>query len=160
MATKKDTTEPTKDVAIPEFSDDEYRDIESWEDALSLLTQAYGSVDVAEEIIGDGFAVLKDKRSVVGAPMLFINWKFVDGDQGEFAVIRAVANTVKGFRKLILTDGSTGIYDQLRKYSDRFGKFGGLAVRNGLRASDYEVQDEETGKMKSATTFYLDTSAE
>ena len=63
----------------------------------------------------------------------------------------------KDGRKLIMNDGSTGIYQQLRSVTDnriannRANPQGGLAVEKGLRVSVY---DNPVGQGKSRT-YYL-----
>jgi hypothetical protein len=53
----------------------------------------------------------KDKASLVGVPMFFIQWRFNSGDLGEFVSIEAI--TKADGRKVVINDGSTGIRDQL-----------------------------------------------
>lgn len=60
---------------------------------------------------------------------------------------------------LIFNDGSTGIQAQLKRYADNYGGDERLAppitVSKGLRRSDYTYQDEATGDVSEATTWYL-----
>lgn len=135
------------------FTEDDYRNVQSFEDAAALLGD---SVDVAEQVLGDGFALLEDKDTLIGVPVILMEWSFNAGDFGDFVSVRLVA---KDGRKLIMNDGSTGIMAQLRSYTERTGRYHGLAVRRGLRRSDYTFPDPTTGKDKPAKTYYLDTSA-
>lgn len=142
---------------VQRLSDDALKGIGSFDDAMSLLAETYGidSVVTASTVLGDGFAMLEDKSSLIGQTMVFVNWSFHMGDHGEFVVARVVT---MDNRKLIITDGSTGIHAQLQAYSANSGKYAGLVVKAGLRRSDYTYTDDK-GQDKKATTFYLDTSA-
>lgn len=123
---------------------------------LSFLNQEYGGVvDVAEQI-GDGFAMLDDKGQLVGREMVLINWKFNESSYSDEPFVFVRAMTRDG-QRIMFVDGSTGIRDELLEFSSRTGQFGAMHLHHGLRRSDYEYEDE--GKMKPATTFYLDTSA-
>lgn len=140
------------------FTTDDYRNIDSFEAAASLLETKMGPLtDVADDL-GDGFAVLatEDKARLVKVPLIFIDWRFTLGDQGEFVSAHVIT---KSGDKYIVNDGSTGIYQQLQEYTERTGKEGGLFASHGLRRSDYTYQDKNDGKMKPATTYYIDTSA-
>lgn len=175
MATTK-KTEPAKEIArksalddmVPEimaggsaFDEDQLRDLSSFEDAARMVAEAYGDLVSADTVLGDGFTLLesKDKALLCGLPLILMEWAFRDGDHGRpFASVRVMArNKDGGVSRYIFNDGSTGIAEQLAKYTKRTGKLGGLVVKNGLRRSDYDY--EEDGVTKQATTYYLDTSA-
>lgn len=131
------------------LDDDTLASISSLDDALKVLSDAgIGATDIAD--LGDGFSVM-DKSEFVNVPLVVLDWKFSSGDYGdEFAIMRIV--TADG-RKAVLTDGSTGIRNQLASFS-RHGIVGGVIVKRGLTRSDYEYVDEK-GKRTPASTFYL-----
>lgn len=107
---------------------------------------------------GTGFSVA-DKSTLVGVPLLFLQWRFIEGNMGEFAAAHVI--TGDG-RKVVIVDGSTGIRDQLMRVTatrikrgqDSVASRSALKVKGGLRRSDYQF-DDGSGKMKDATTFYL-----
>lgn len=140
------------------------RELGSFADALRLAEEQYGTVEAASAAIGDGFALLttEQKQQLVGVPCIFLSWSFSpseQGERGEFVTVRVV--TEDG-RKLVLNDGSSGVYSQLREYTDESGRDGGLIVKRGLRKSDYtytETEGKDKGKQKPATTYYIDTAA-
>ena len=143
-----------------------YREIETWDDAMRAVVGYVDSIEDASREIGDGFSVLPTDRKhiLIGVPLMFTEWNFYQGENGEFVAARAIAQQDGGgIRKLVINDGSTGICEQLREYSKRTGRYGGLLVRHGLRKSEYdvEIEDRRTGEksMKHAVTYYLDTSA-
>lgn len=144
------------------FTETELRDLESFDAAVALAQREFGAVDTADQVLGDGFAVLDKatKARLVGVPCLFLSWAFRPGDFGRpFVSVRVIARgNTGGVSKYILNDGSTGIAEQLASYTQRTGKSGGLVIAKGLRASEYEYEDER-GNLIPATTYYIDTSA-
>lgn len=143
------------------FSDSELRDITSFEDAAALLASKGIDVVFADQQLGNGFAILDDKSKLVGVQIFLIEWNFYEGEFGPFvaAMLAAKFPGTVGLAKYILNDGSTGIYQQLRNYTDQKERQRGMMVKNGLRKSVYDTVDEATGKTKESTTYYLDTSA-
>lgn len=148
------------------FDSESLRNIESFEDAFALMQEAGVEVEDAADAIGDGFTLVDDKSRLCGIPLAFLTWSFSKSDEGmgEYAVARVVAKMDNGtVGKFVVVDGGTGIYEQLRQYSEaRGGKVGGLTTMGGLRRSDYEVELEnpKTGKVEKsrATTYYIDTA--
>lgn len=159
------------------FSSEELSGITSWDDALALAQREYKTIVVADEVIGDGFKVAdeSDKNGLIGVPLFLLEWAFRAGDFGDYVSIRAIEQNSNGTTtKWILNDGGTGICRDLKDFSKKTGRFGGLLVRNGLRVSNFMV-DSETNEVLSkgeykdaiaagrktfpASTFYLDTSA-
>jgi hypothetical protein len=166
-------------MAVPTtFSREDLSSIATWEDALRLAQSEYGTIVTAEEEIGDGFRVATEdeERRLVGVPLFLLEWTFRAGDFGDdYVSIRAIAQGENGaITKWIINDGGTGICRDLRDFTKKTGRLGGLRVKNGLRVSDYQV-DNDTKQVLSKTeykqaisdgrktfpgyTFYLDTSA-
>ena len=174
---KKESSNLPAEVGI---SDQQLRDITSFEDAFAVAAEVHGQVLTADEELGNGFALLDEegKSKLVGIPLMLLEWNFVLGDYGaEFVTIRAIAfNEGIGIRKVIINDGSTGICQQLQSYADRTGRSGSLLVKHGLRESSYPTypKDHPVQELRNkpvpkgadipanagkASTFYLDTSA-
>jgi hypothetical protein len=135
--------------------------ITSFDDALALLKGSGIDVHSTEEF-GDGFSVVEDKNTLVGAEFVTLGMKFSTGDHGEFVIIHAVT---KDGRKVIITDGSTGIFAQATKYASK-GLTAGLRVPRGLIRSDFRYIDGvgvvkpgdagyDSKEAKTATTYYL-----
>jgi hypothetical protein len=150
------------DVTVPEYSLDQIQGIESFEDAIAAATAVHGAEVNASDALGDGFALIKaeGKRNLVGRDTVLLEWKFRTDEEGtgnEFVVVRAVyKDNRNNVHRVIFTDGSTGICDQLRNFSRNTGRYGNLRVINGLVASDYTVTGDD-GQKKGATTFYIST---
>lgn len=147
-------------ATISRLSESDLADIRTFADAVQISGSLHGTVEQASDALGNGFEVLdgNGKAGLVGVNLLLIEWKFSEGDNGEFVSAMAIIPQADGgIRKVVINDGSSGIYRQLRDYSDKTNRYGGLMVRKGLRRSDYEVL--VMGAMKKSTTFYLDTSA-
>jgi hypothetical protein len=123
-------------------------------DILKQL-EAEGEI-VSAAALGTGWAILnnKDKARLAGVPMLILNYQFNEGDNGEFVSVEVLTNT----ERLIVNDGSTGIYRQLKELAES-GELRAIYCKHGLRESKYEYEDPKTGEKKPASTFYIDTSA-
>jgi hypothetical protein len=133
------------------------RGLKTLDEVLAFLDAEYGGVvDVADQI-GDGFAMIDDKGQLVGREMVLINWKFNESSYGDEPFVFVRAMTRDG-QRIMFVDGSTGIRDDLLEFSSRTGQFGSMHLHRGLRRSDYDYTDAESGKTTKATTFYLDTS--
>ena len=146
---------PGAEVALPALSNDDYASITDFNSAMALVGEKLGGVVVDASDLGDGFAVLdnKDKRTLIGAPLIVLSVSFHDGDHGEFASCRVV--TQDG-RKLVVNDGGSGIYDQIKTLHSRVPSTIGkpIMVRKGLRESRYDHPI-----YGASVTYYLDTSA-
>jgi hypothetical protein len=148
----------------PEYSSEELIAITTWEDIAHVIDSHGIEVQFADQVLGDGFSVLStdEKMTLIGRPMMLLEWRFNDGQQGEFVSCRAVVKTgdlPQDIKKIIINDGSTGIRDQLKKFTGMTGKRSGLLIRRGLRVSEYTYEDDKTGEKRPAKTFYIDTSA-
>lgn len=164
QTTQDATTDPDPDlVTMPTNITDVFdittlQGLESFDDAVTLLTETYGTVEDAQRVIGSGFSLLdkNGKARLVGEPFLMLHVMFPestehkdeDGNPTHYAVAHIIT---KDGRKLILIDGGTGIYRQLEEWAIRSGRYGGLMVAGGLRESTYELPDGSG----EGTTYYL-----
>jgi hypothetical protein len=150
------------------FTEDEYRNINTMDDAIALFQDRMGAsvVEAAEEI-GDGFYLIEDKDKLVGVPLLLLTWNFNAGDfASTFVSVRAIARFGNsGDAKVVFNDGGTGIRDQLDKFSNGDRPMGGVFVAHGLRKSEYGLNEanepvklNDPAAVGKATTYYLDTS--
>lgn len=163
MATQKNDQETTDEskavaVAVPQYRDSDLQQIQTFDDALALITEQYGQGGVisAADVLGNGFALLQNKDHLVGVPFLFMKWQFHPGKyQSDF--LTALVVTVNN-QKYIMNDGGTGIAKQLREYTEVSGRQGGMVAPKGLTRSDYTYTDQD-GEERPASTFYIDTSA-
>ena len=159
------------------FNDQMLADIDSWDVAFSAANAEYGTIVLADRVLGNGFRIATedDKRRLVGTPLMFLEWLEREGDFGQMVTAMVIQRlTDGGIAKWVVNDGSTGICKQLIDYTAASGRRGGLAVQHGLRESTYNI-DAESGtpltkqeereyltsgrKMVPAHTFYIDTSA-
>lgn len=162
VAAKKqnvDENSETTAVAIRKFSDDDLRNISTFDDAFALMAEAYGQENIfaADQIIGNGFRVLssKEKDRLIGVECVFLSWRFNPGKYNDEFV--SVLVVTRAGEKFLMNDSGHGIYQQLHGVTESTGREGGMFVRNGLSRSDYEYEDDK-GEMKPATTYYIDTS--
>lgn len=148
MANASGNTAQDVVAAKPMASPDDLRAISSIDDAIALVQAQLGAtVYDATEAIGDGFTMLDDKDRLLSIPFFAVSWTFAPGDFGaEYLIMRVV--TDRG-EKYVVTDGGTGLCDQVRSFTERTGSTNGLLVRRGLRKSEY---DNEFGH---GVTYYL-----
>lgn len=159
------------------FTDADLRMIKSAEDAMRFATEQAGLVESIADELGTGFVVLEDKDTLVGTSFVILFFDFLEGDFGEFATMFIVTTNEKPERRLIVNDGSTGIYHQLQELAKKRNV--GWAVPRGLSMSDYATcppKDGGCGKARTermtvcrhcgnesvqrgtGVTFYLDTT--
>lgn len=125
---------------------------------LNAAMAEFGNlVDISE--FSDGF-VRVEKESLVGHKMVILDTVFVDKDPaqgkiGNYVVVRLIDLT-DGVKKVI-SDGSTGIFEQLTSIVRKTKRRGGFGLPNGLRYSDYTYTDKD-GDQVPARTYYLDDS--
>lgn len=119
-----------------DFDDALLRGIGGFEDAVKLAADVWGGITPAGEHIGNGFSVVpKDQKGrLVGVGFVILAMKFHEGDFGEYVSMLIVTSNND---RLILNDGSTGIFYQARDLVDVTGKSGGFSVSDGLRISEY-----------------------
>lgn len=152
---------PTTEVVKTErlFTEDELRNIGSFDDAMALLTDKLGAeVYDASTEIGDGFDMLENKDKLIENAFVAVSWTFSesddyhneDGSPSKFVVMRVV--TSRG-EKYIITDGSTGMCKQMLNFTARTGKLSGLVVKGGLRKSTYKTVID--GVSTPGVTYYL-----
>ena len=162
------------------FDHDQLAGIESFSDAMALAAAQFDGVVQAHDDpnLGTGFRLTSDddKFRLCGVPLLLLDWRFNPGDYGDdYVSIHAIQQDENGKAiKLVINDGGTGICRDLRDYTTKTARMGGVFVRRGLRVSEYDT-DAETGlpigkmmvaqyhkegrKIGKGKTFYLDFSA-
>lgn len=144
--------------AAPMFSAEQLSEVTTFEDAMRLAVDTIG-IETAD-VVGDGFNPI-EKSDLVNREMLIMSWRFVTGDVRdektgefrEFAVVRAVCRGNN--KKVLFTDGGTGICSQLQLFTKRL-KARGLEYipikSRGLTVSEYQMPDGSPAK-----TYYIDT---
>jgi hypothetical protein len=155
------------------ITDDALRAVKSFEDAINLAAAQHGDIEDYAEKYGTGFDVLEDKSILVKQDLLFMEWRFRDGDfVGGF--VSVVGITAKG-EKFVINDGGSGLFEDLKHITADTGRNGGLRIKKGLRESVYEIcpscgkprgQMETTcsqcgdfsDQRNKGRTFYLDQS--
>lgn len=136
-------------------------------DMLAALGIEVADVLDASEQIGDGWHVLDDKDQLINVPFVITDYKFAEGrftdkktgEKTQFVILRVVTRealtTAGKTGKWIVTDGSTGIKDQMGEWVTKKGidldadKVPALFCQ-GLTRSDYFTPDGDP-----AHTYYL-----
>lgn len=135
---------------------------ESFADALSALTSVGATPDSAAEVLADEWPLV-EKDSLVNVPFLLVQWAVSNpesSENGQYIVARGMTKENKRFR---ISDGSTGICQQLvsltldRMKNGHPAPNSGLLCEKGLRKSDYKTTDS-AGKPINATTFYVNNA--
>ena len=141
-------------VTSPLLDHNQRAGIKSFDDALALFAQQGQEITSITDF-GDGFEAGADKANFVGVKFLLIDWRIVDGEKSDYGTDFAVmwVVTVDG-RKSILTDGSTGVCDQIKTLVAR-NAIAPIMCEKGLTVSNYEYVDEK-GKRTPAKTYYID----
>lgn len=157
-----------KELAVLDgaLSNDELANIDL-QSARALLATA-GSADE----LGTGFRTVKDKRQLIGLPFIIVNYRFFEGDKGRFTAAFLVTDDG---RKIMITDGSTGIRDQLERWTSiNGGRMRAMAAQKGLRVSSYPFCDNcrapaparatecprcGNQDLSRSETFYIDETA-
>jgi hypothetical protein len=166
MATKNDNTAITPANEFPAELAELLNNIDSAVTADQLEAMA------AALAIDDTAAIspwrIADKAELVNRPFYVRSWKFAESDQfiGDFVILYLV--TYDSDEMLIITDGSTGLCEQVRKIqTERREKFGPdapvgfLKAANGLRVSEYMVDasgkptKNRDEKVSTAKTYYF-----
>lgn len=144
----KAAQEKSTDV-VRALSTEKLAELSSFDQAVALVNAELGSVLNASELLGDGF-VVADKAALVGVPFIILDVKFAAGDYGQMVIARVMTQTNQ---KLVLVDGSTGVYAQLKAAADK-NFSAGLFVLGGLTRSDY-TYTHDNGEDTPAHTYYL-----
>lgn len=133
---------------VVSFDPDDLRSIASFQDAVRLIeTEMGGTLIDASQEIGDGFTMLDDKDKLINVPFVALQWRFTPGDFGkQYVIMRVVTESGD---KYVITDGGTGLAQQMASFTERTKRTGGLLVKRGLRKSEY---DNEFGH---GVTHYL-----
>lgn len=169
MAAKKETqTITAKDVAtIPAGGNvavpDTIEELKTMVSAASGITftpetfeqvfEAFGGDLV--EIEGSPYKVV-DKASLVNVGFVITDVRFYEGT---FGTAVAVCGITRDNERFVFNDGSTGIFEAIKRTVAVTGRTAGILVANGLRASHYkkEIVDGMTDEVKTidATTYYF-----
>jgi len=175
MVAKENTPETSTELTRPELVPlDIARDLKSIADVeLYFRSEGIDASDGSE--ITDGFAKLDNKERLVSVPLLVVDWAYFNSNEyagAEVATIRLMTQPGEKFR---ISDGSTGLYRQLKDIEARRIEVGhqhptqDLYVRQGLRVSRYwistatgmtmtqqQADETPTGEKKAAATYYFD----
>ena len=146
----------TNQVAIPTITNEELNTPVTFEEAIAFSGLSEADVTV---IVNPYEVVNQNKDSLLGVPFYIRLVRFpVDKETNrEYSVTYLVT---KDGRMVVMTDGSTGIYKQLLSIVNKREADGhptpeqNMLIANGLRKSDYIVQEGEA-KGSKATTYYL-----
>jgi len=131
-------------------------------DALvAAANEALGAENVVA--ISSNYVVLngKDKERLIGVPFL-IRKATPSADKLTGQPYMVLHVVTKDNEQYVVTDGSSGIYQQVTDLIDKHGRDYAFLVANGLRSSTYGVTANGTAvplgspeQVSSATTFYL-----
>lgn len=150
----------TKEAAVQEFDLGKITDFVSAEAALRAAGIEVQSV--AE--FGDGTVLItsKEKAKLVNVPFMILDATFrvdkeTNRDYVSLVIVTKDAIMVDGYpvpaNKLIVNDGSVGLFEQCARIQSERGSLIGLAALGGLSGGEYTT--EVNGETVKASTFYL-----
>jgi hypothetical protein len=132
---------------------------ESYQEAFKALEALGGTVEHAADVLADEWPLV-EKESLVNVPFILMQWAISNpetSENGQYLVARGMTKEGARFR---ISDGGTGIKDQLISLTQRRMRDGhaapntGLLCAKGLRVSRYDTKDA-AGKTIKAETFYI-----
>lgn len=141
---KSDQTESDSTEVAPSI---DWGKISSPQDARIALEAAGVPLFNSTNILGDGADFIKDKNLLVGVPFLILDWHFIVDEKTQREYVNVLVMNGQG-EKARFNDGSTGIYSQLKKVTEEYGKVA-ISCKFGLRKSEYDKDGQP------ATTYYL-----
>lgn len=133
---------------------------ETWEDAMAFA-ESVAHISTSSEDLPDEWPEV-DKEKLVNVPFFIVAWTISDPADMEYGqqyvVVRGITRMHQRFR---FTDGSTGIYAQLRRLTAQRLKRedaapyanSGLVCENGLTKSEYTKN--VNGQPTRAVTYYI-----
>jgi hypothetical protein len=110
---------------------------------------------------------LTEKKELIDVPFLIIGAEFERNESRGYDVAYVYALDINGTEFEFSDSSTTGVKSQLQAYLTEKGlnpaPGGGfqkmrLVIPRGLRVSEFKVKDEETGKTRTASTYYLTTN--
>ena len=132
----------------------------TYDDAVAMFSDDMVTADA--DPMGDGFEKLPSKDILCGVPFYIVRGTFTKGigKHGEKVTLRIITKTGQRY---FFSDGSTGIYSQLRKLVPApTQSFESVNVPKGLRASRFHWDEATKSVTKdgepNAATYYLDVS--
>lgn len=132
---------------------------ESFADAFKALEALGGTVEHAADVLADEWPLV-EKDSLVNVPFVATQWAISNpegSEHGQYIVMRGVTKEGARFR---ISDGGTGIMNQLVTLTQKRMAQGhaapnvGLLCAKGLRVSQYNTTDA-AGKSIKAETYYI-----
>jgi hypothetical protein len=137
------------------LSDSDLREMTDFDAVLDGLRDTDADVLMAQDYVGSGGELLKDKDRLVGVPFIILQWSFNESDDFEDNIFVSCQILTKHRERFVINDGTKGgIRDQLLSISSETGRFNYMVCERGLVVSEYTVEDED-GKTKKAKSYYL-----
>lgn len=119
---------------------------------LRATQQVVAAAEVREEL-GELWTVCEDKQLLVGQPFVIVDYVFREGDYGDYCSLRVFTPTGQ---RLIVNDGSTGICEQMRRFSHGKRALEALYCPKGLSVSkDYHYTNDKGDKVKGQPIYRL-----
>lgn len=129
--------------------------------AIGTVPEAWGS----ENLVEFNSHNLTPKEDLKGVPFLIIGAEIERTDGRDYDVMFVYALDIHG-TEFEFNDASSGVREQMREIliaqelsptpNQGYQKLKNrVIIRHGLRDSDFKVNDKDTGKKVSVTTWYL-----
>jgi hypothetical protein len=155
MVAKNDKSEQTTAVVpVDGFTDDALKEFDSWDDVAKVT----GNVTVAADVLGNGYSILEDKSKLLNEPFMIVKYGVHPSEKIQGKLFTTIHVLTKGGDKYVVNDGGTGIHQQLTDLKTQMGTVCPLMVSRGLRVSEYDYEDPNTGEKTKAETYYINTA--
>ena len=160
------------EISTPLFTEEDLTDLTTFADVRALFDSVglSGNIETMADY-GTGFVVEKDKSRLVNVPFVIIEWFFwaseqkneATGETYETEFASAYIMTER-HQKIIINDGSSGIYKDLKDVTEKRLKKGlndqqsraALYAPNGLKPRTFTtlVPTREGGEIEKDVTIY------
>jgi hypothetical protein len=145
---------------VERYTDADLRRMRDFDAVLAELADSETPVLLSGEHIGSGSTLLTEKQELVDVPFIALTWAFHESDDfrdGDGGIIFCSVHVLtKDGDRLVFNDGTKGgIRDQLMELSTKTGRFEMLVCEKGLRISEYDYEDPNTGMTSRATSYYI-----
>ena len=163
MATKKDAVLAEKELVDMSTGEivplDSIKAVNTMDSKEYMAWLAEEGATIEEFDGGSDWTLVGDKADLVDVPFVIAMLRFNDVKRKDGSLTGKQFVSVSCFKedgtKIVFNDGSTGVMQQLVTYTEKHHRTTGILCKKGLRVSEYDYEDHETGVVTPAKTYYI-----